>query len=79
MTEPKKPDVEPYTRIMRVCEQCKSAYWHPLNYCLKCPGKIQTVAQQVSGDITIKKRHTYYNERDYEGWLEKAGLKDGGI
>ena len=72
-------ETENYTRKMRVCQQCNTAYWHPLNYCQKCPGKIITVEREISGPIEIKERLKYYDVKDYEKWLANAGLKDGRI
>lgn len=74
-------ETEIYTRKMRVCNQCNTAYWHPLNYCQRCPGRIVTIIREISGPIEITERRTYYDVKNYDKWLAENGpdLKDGGI
>lgn len=67
---------EIYKRTMRVCPICNHAYWHPLQYCLKCPGKL--VERVVEGPITVNPG-TWGEVKDYDTWLKNAGLKDGGV
>lgn len=34
-----------------VCDNCGYLYSHPLNYCVKCPGKIVSVKPLIIGEI----------------------------
>ena len=62
-----------FKRTLFVCRLCKTASFHPLQYCFKCPGKFE------------RKEYDFPSERGYfdgpgalkslREWVESLGLK----
>lgn len=51
---------------MYICERCNWGHYHPLSYCVKCPGRL------VKRDIPHTEK--FNTEKDMIGYLAKQGI-----